>query len=159
MELPLSSKPVTLNVQPLPKQGKPESFSGAVGSYKLSVTLDKKSTEANRSVQLNVAVNGVGNLKLIDLPPVNMPSDIEKYEPKFKSSINVTHKGLSGMIRNEYLLIPRYKGIYKIPKVVFSYFNPKTKKYVSLSKDGLTINVTKGQDLPETNIAESSGVR
>ncbi len=156
MELPLSSKALILNVKPLPEKGKPKDFSGAVGDFKLSVSLNKENVEANRSVQLDVSVSGKGNLKLINLPIVEMPNELEKYDPKFKSSVDVSRGGLFGTIKNEYLVIPRYKGVYKIPKVEFSYFNPKTKKYVTLLKDGLTINVTKGKDLPKTNIVDSS---
>ena len=66
---------------------------------------------------------------MIELPEFDVPIDIEAYEPKYKENINLEKFGLSGFKREEYLLIPRNKGVYKIGSVRFSYFNPSKNKY------------------------------
>ena len=138
-----------IQVKALPKKGKPSNFSGAVGVFEFSTKLDRDSIQTNESANLSLRISGAGNLRMIDLPEFEIPNDIEAYEPKYKESISLKKSGLSGYKREEYLLIPRNKGTYKIGSVSFSYFNPNKKKYISidspsyrLSVDGNSIGTT-----------------
>ena len=70
----------TIKVKPLPKAGKPQNFSGAVGQFQFSATRSKKSLIATEAFQLTLAVEGRGNLKLFELPKPNLPSTLEVYE-------------------------------------------------------------------------------
>lgn len=130
-----------LQVKALPKQGKPSNFSGAVGTFQFTTKLDRDSIQTNESANLSLRISGIGNLRMIDLPEFDIPNDIEAYEPKYKESINLKKTGLSGYKREEYLLIPRNKGTYKIAGVSFSYFNPIKKKYVSIDSPSYTLSV------------------
>ena len=131
----------TLQVKALPKQGKPSNFSGAVGYFKFTTKLDRDSIQTNESANLSLRISGNGNLRMIELPEFEIPNDIEAYEPKYKESINLINLGLSGYKREEYLLIPRNKGTYKIGSVSFIYFNPTTRKYVSINSPSFTLSV------------------
>ena len=131
-----------LQVKALPKQGKPSNFSGAVGVFKFTTKLDRDSIQTNESANLSLRISGNGNIRMIDLPAFEIPNDIEAYEPKYKESINLKKLGLSGYKREEYLLIPRNKGTYKIGGLSFSYFNPSKKKYVSIESPSYTLSVT-----------------
>ena len=131
-----------LQVKPLPKQGKPSNFSGAVGVFKFTTKLDRDSIQTNESANLSLRISGNGNIRMIDLPAFEIPNDIEAYEPKYKESINLKKLGLSGYKREEYLLIPRNKGTYKIGGLSFSYFNPSKKKYVSIDSPSYSLSVT-----------------
>ena len=130
-----------LQVKALPKQGKPSNFSGAVGTFQFTTKLDRDSIQTNESANLSLRISGSGNLRMIDLPEFEIPNDIEAYEPKYKESINLKKTGLSGYKREEYLLIPRNKGTYKIAGVSFSYFNPVKKKYVSIDSPSYLLSV------------------
>lgn len=134
----------TLTVKPLPASGKPTDFSGAVGDYKLYVSLSRNEVNADESITLTIEVSGKGNIQLLSLPEPILPADIEAFEPKYKEQISAKLSGVSGYKRNEYLLIPRYKGQYKIPALKFSFFNPKTEKYETLTSEALEINVVNG---------------
>ncbi|MFI8605361.1 BatD family protein [Cellulophaga baltica] len=134
----------TLNVKELPLEGKPENFSGAVGKFDFSVTTSKKSLNASESLQASVKVNGSGNLKLFQLPEPNLPSALEVYEPEFDESIKTTIAGMQGSVKNNYTIVPSYKGKYPIPSISFSYFDPKTEKYISLASEQILINVIEG---------------
>jgi hypothetical protein len=137
------SPKVTLNVKPLPS-GAPMSFHGAVGNYKLETSVDKTALKANESITLRVKITGEGNLKLIETPKLNFPGDFEVYDPKVNQSINVTPSGSRGSITYEYLLIPRHAGSFTLNPVQFSYFNPATKKYKTLTGQTFEIEVEKG---------------
>ena len=136
-----SSGDKVLNVKALPKEGKPSNFSGAVGDFKFTTKLDRDSIQTNESANLSLRITGNGNLRMIELPTFDVPNDIEAYEPKYKESIQLKKIGLSGYKREEYLLIPRNKGSYKIGSVSFSYFNPRKKKYISIESPSYVLNV------------------
>jgi hypothetical protein len=133
----------TLTVKALPS-GAPAYFSGAVGNYKLETSVDKTALKANESITLRVKIIGEGNLKLIETPKLNFPGDFEVYDPKISQNINVTASGSRGSITYEYLLIPRHAGSFTLNPVKFSYFNPATKQYKTLTGQTFNIEVEKG---------------
>lgn len=138
----VSSGPIKLNVKNLPEKGKPRNFDGAVGSFNFSATLDKNTAEVNEAVALKIQLAGSGNIKLAKLPLADIPTDIEQYEPKFNSGISKKNNRISGSKTAEYILIPRLPGEFKIKPISFSYFDPKSKKYVSKSSGPLTLKIT-----------------
>ncbi len=134
----------TLNVKPLPEAGKPSDFNGAVGDFDFRVSTSKTALNASESLQATVEVSGNGNLKLFQLPEPDLPSALEVYEPEFEEDIRTTLAGMEGKVANNYTIVPSYRGKYPIPSISFSYFNPKTGKYHSLSSKEITINVMEG---------------
>jgi len=131
----------------LPLENKPENFTGAVGDFNFAVTLSKDILKSNESSQIKVGVTGKGNLKLFELPEVKTPVELEKYQPERKEKVRVTASGISGSVTDTYTVVPQYKGKYKIPNVNFSYFNPKEKKYYTLSSEDLYVDVIEGKEL------------
>ncbi|ADV48561.1 protein BatD [Cellulophaga sp. E16_2] len=134
----------TLNVKELPLTGKPENFTGAVGKFDFSVTTSKKALNASESLQASVKVSGSGNLKLFQLPEPSLPSALEVYEPEFDELIKTTITGMEGSVKNNYTIVPSYKGKYPIPSIAFSYFDPKAEKYISIASKEIVINVIEG---------------
>ena len=127
---------------------RPPDFSGAVGDYSFSVTSSKTDLKANESAQIKVELSGQGNLKLVQLPGIETPNGLEVYEPEHKEQISTSLKGMSGSIYDQYAVVPQYRGKYIIPSVSFSYFNPKTEKYVSVSTDPIVLNAVQGKGTP-----------
>lgn len=134
----------TLMVKPLPESGKPANFSGAVGQFEFSVTTSKNSLNATESLQAVVEVQGNGNLKLFQLPEPNIPGSLEVYEPEFEEHIRTTLSGMQGRVSNSYTIVPSFKGKYPIPPISFSYFNPETSSYSTLSSEEIVIDVVAG---------------
>lgn len=123
----------TINVKPFPEAGKPVGFSGAVGEFDFDITTSKSALKSGESLQAIVKVNGKGNLKLFDLPKLVVPSSLEVYEPEHKENVKTNLSGMSGMISDVYTIVPQFKGNYPISKLEFSYFNPKTETYHTVS--------------------------
>ncbi|MEN8825579.1 MAG: BatD family protein [Wenyingzhuangia sp.] len=136
-----------INVKPLPLEGKPKSFNGAVGDYSYEVNTSRSVFKANESAQVKVKVSGKGNLKLFELPNVITPKELEVYDPERKEKVSVTATGLRGSVENAYTVVPQYKGKFKVPSTSFSYFNPKDNKYYTITSDEIVLNVTEGKDL------------
>ncbi|HWW43205.1 BatD family protein [Pedobacter sp.] len=150
-----SSAPVTIHVKPLPENGKPADFQGAVGTFAIQTAVDKSSLKANEALNYTVKVTGAGNLKLLNAPKMNFPEGMEKYDPKVTDNILESEKGVTGSREYKFLLIPRKEGNYTIAPMKFSYFNPATQRYMSLSSEPYTIKVAKGD--PGTNVTAFSG--
>jgi len=124
--------------------GAPESFSGAVGQFNIDLKTSKSELNASESVQATLKVSGNGNLKLFSVPELIVPNSIEKYDPQFKDNVKTNINGMYGNITNTYTLVPQFKGKYSISPAVFSYFDPKEKKYKNLNSSDITINVLEG---------------
>jgi len=142
----VNSKPVTIEVLPLPHEGKPPNFSGLVGKFNLLSSVDKEKVKTNEAITLNVKISGNGNIKMISEPQVELPPDFEKYSPKVTEKLNHVENGISGSKVYEYVLIPRFPGMQKIKPVVFSYFDFNSKSYEVLRTPEIAINVEKGSD-------------
>ena len=154
----IKSNPVTINVKPLPQQGKPEGFSGAVGDFRLSSRIDRTSLTANDALTLTYTISGKGNLELLNLPDVRFPVDFESFDPKVISNIKTSATGISGKKKFEYLAIPRNAGDFEIIPVTLSYFNPVDKRYHSISSEKYNIQVDKGE-ISSNGISYSSSAQ
>ena len=140
----VSSKKKNIKVKEFPSEGKPESFNGAVGKFDVSLFSSKSELKATESFQLELKVNGRGNLKLFSLPEIKVPSSLEKYDPEFKEDIKSSISGMNGQISNTYTIVPQFQGKYPIPAVEFSYFDPEAKKYVTIKTNESIVDVTEG---------------
>ena len=134
----------TINVKPLPEQGRPLDFSGAVGNFDFEVTTNKTELKATEALQATVKVSGKGNLKLFELPKITLPSSLEVYEPEHSDKVTTNLSGMRGNISDTYTIVPSYQGKYPIPAVSFSYFDPQARTYKTLTSKEIVINVTEG---------------
>ena len=145
-------------VKDLPQQGKPNSFSGAVGKFEFDVILNKNSLRATESFQAELKVKGNGNLKLFDLPNILVPNSMELFEPEREELISTNLSGMSGSVSKFFTVIPRFQGNFPIEEVEFSYFDPETEKYKILKSPRLTIDVYDGPVISNTNINDNSNI-
>ena len=133
-----------IRVKGLPQNNKPDNFSGAVGEFDFDVILNKNALKATESFQVKIKVKGKGNLKLFNLPPINVPNTLEVYEPEHEENIQITVSGMEGFIEDNYTIVPEYQGKYPIPPVKFTYFNPQTALYKTLNSQDLLVDVFDG---------------
>jgi len=140
----VSAGNLTINVKPLPTEGQPVDFSGAVGNFSIDVSTSKKQLKANESLQAKVKISGRGNLRLFGMPNLQTPSAIEQYEPETSENIPSNLSGMSGSITQSYTLIPQVQGKYPIPSIEFSFFNPKKKTYETIKSSEQLVDVTEG---------------
>ena len=134
---------VEIEVDPLPER--PLGFSGGVGRFNLSASIDKSEVKANDPITLRVVVSGVGNLKLIKRPQVNFPKDFDVYDPKQTDKTKLTTNGLEGNMVYDFLVVPRHQGEFDIPGVEFIYYDTTAKQYKTLKSESFHIHVEKGE--------------
>ena len=136
----VKSPSVRVNVRDLPTAGRPANLNGAVGNFDLNSSLSATETVTGEPLTLLIQISGQGNLKLIGDPKLDLPPGFESYDPK----INVGN----GSKTYEYLLIPGKPGEFTLNPMSFSYFDPKTERYVSLGNESFDIKVGKGNGTP-----------
>ena len=133
-----------INVKPLPTEGRPDDFSGAVGNFNFSVSVNKTMLDANEALELKIRAKGIGNLKLFNLPSLTLPSSLEVYEPVRDNKVAINIKGMNGFISDTYTIIPQYKGSYPIRPISFSYFDVTSAKYKTIISDEIVVKVQNG---------------
>lgn len=143
-EYTAKSNTIKITSLELPGDNVPAGFNGAVGDFNLSAKVDKAQVKTNDPIALKLEISGSGNIQLINIPEIKMPTGFEKYEPKVSEQISRANR-ISGKKTIDYLLVPRIAGKMQISPVEFSYFNPNSKSYVTLNTNSFTIDVQKGE--------------
>ena len=133
---------IDIEVVPLPER--PAGFSGGVGHFTVSASLNKTETKANDPVSVRITVSGTGNLKLVKQPQIELPKDFDKYEPKVTDKTKLTTAGIEGSMIYDILIVPRHQGHYEIPPVSLTYFDTESKTYKTVTSEPLTLDVEKG---------------
>lgn len=144
-ELDLKSNSVVLHCKELPKAGKPDDFSGLVGSFTISSNLSRNELKTNDAANLTITISGTGNLQHIEAPLMDFPSDFDVTDPKISDQINTAGNSVTGSRNFEYIIIPREAGEFSIPSASFSYFDIKTHSYKTLKTEVYKVKVEKGK--------------
>lgn len=136
------SAPITLYARALPEKGKPDSFYGAVGrGYTLHAQASPQEVQAGQAVNLTVTVKGTGNLKTtqnLEFPPM----DGFKIYPSAADPNNAAQ----GYKTFKAVLVPAASGIYTIPSIEWSYFDPVAISYKTLHTDPISLTVTPAKE-------------
>lgn len=146
----------TINVKALPEAGKPADFSGAVGRFTFKVTPSKTNLKSGESLDLEVSVNGTGNLKLFTLPKPIVPTALEMYDPVHNEQVSTPLSGMTGKIFDKYAIIPQYKGKYPIKPMVFTYFDLGSSSYKTITSPEIMVNVLEGPNASDNSVATTS---
>ena len=133
---------MTIQVDPLPQ--KPSNFSGGVGRFTISASLDHNKVKAGDPVKVRIVVGGNGNLKLIKQPEVQLPNDFDKYDAKVTDKTKLTASGLTGNMIYDVLIVPRNQGKYQLQPIELTYFDTSTNKYKTIRTNPMVLEVEKG---------------
>ena len=142
----------------MPQEGKPASFTGAVGKFSVDTSIDKTEIKQGESTELAFKVSGSGNLQLVNLPKITSPPGLELYEPERKDNIKVNAKGMRGSVKNIYTLVGQNAGKFPLSPIQFSYFDPDTASYKTLSTDEIVVNVEKTTNSISSNNDETTEI-
>lgn len=119
--LVLTAPEKQLQVGDIPKEGRPENFSGGVGQYNFNVSYAPTAVQVGDPVTLNMVIEGQGNLRVVDFPSLDFGQDFKVYAPI------VTEE--NGQKIMEQVIIPTHPEVKEIPAIHFTYFNPQTNTY------------------------------
>ena len=141
----LSTKPTIINVKPLPEAGKPDGYKGAVGNFTIEAVLQKDSFTTDETAKLFVTITGEGNMHLLTLPDIKWPVDFEVFDTKISDNTDNKTVPISGSKTFEVPFTVNKKGVYNIPPIKFSYFNPATISYTNITTENIPFTIVKGK--------------
>ncbi|MBS1771744.1 MAG: protein BatD [Bacteroidetes bacterium] len=151
VKVKLKSIPVKITVTPLPENGKPDDFGGAVGNFTVTSNIDKTNLSTDDVANLKLTISGSGNLKLIEAPKLNLPNGLSYLDPAIIDTITGRTTTISGSKIITYPITPNTAGEYTIPAMPFTFFNPQTGQYVTLNTQPFKINVKQGKGNSSAN--------
>ncbi|MFA6142716.1 MAG: BatD family protein [Candidatus Omnitrophota bacterium] len=136
--LELSSQDIQIAILPLPEEGRPKNFMGAVGDYQFIYSASPAKVKAGDPITVRMAINGSGNFNTVLIPMMENPDGFKVYEPEVKTTVN----------SKEFtqVLIPESDQLTQIPKAIFSYFDTNKKVYRTIVQEPIAIQVEKGKD-------------
>src|SRR5690606_311088 len=133
------AEPVELEVLPLPTEGKPASFSGAVGNFAMAVDGAPKPVNLGDPVTMTIRLVGRGNFDRGNAPALAEPQGWRTYPPtsSFSAEDEVSYRGTKTF---QMAVIPEERKT-TMPQFEFAYFDPEARKYVALKSEPTPLNV------------------
>ncbi len=153
-DVTLASRDQQIEVRPLPEEGKPEGFGGAVGQFKLESAVIPPTWHTGDPQQITAQVSGAGNFALVDTPDLTPTANWKSYKGKDEFTAGDV-ASFSGSKKFQFNAVPRKGGEQEVG-LTFSYFDPNEAKYKTVAIPLQKIQVA-GQDLIEekkTTVAE-----
>ncbi len=133
---------IIIHVNPLPPH--PKDFSGGVGSFDISASINKDTLNVGEPISLSVKVTGKGNLKLLKAPLVAFPNDFETFDVKIIDNVKFTSNGYEGSVTFNYSAIPINQGVYTISPATLTYYDVNVKRYKTICTQSFHLKVDKG---------------
>ncbi len=152
----LKSSPVKIQVLPLPTEGKPDDYGGAVGKFSISGKIDKTDLTTDDALNYKLTITGSGNLKLIQAPVLNLPNGLEAFDPNIIDTITGRTTTISGSKIITYALSAQTPGDFQIPAIPFTYFDAQAGKYITLHTQPVTIHVKQGKNYKPATVAKNT---
>ncbi len=152
----LKSKPVIINVKPLPDDNKPADFKSAVGNFSIESSLEKKHITTDDAGNLKVTITGQGNIQLINAPKIKWPEGIDGYDAKVKDNVDKSSVPMKGSKAFIFPFTASKPGEYKIDSISFSYFDLASLSYKTLHTAPLEVLVDRGIGVSNNSYAKNS---
>ncbi|MFA6385023.1 MAG: BatD family protein, partial [Candidatus Omnitrophota bacterium] len=149
--LTLNSRSLPVTVQALPDEGKPQAFTGALGSYAFDVSVSPVEVRVGDPVTLKATIKGTGNFSTVSIPKIESTKDFKAYEPQIKQE--------EGQKTFEQVIIPLHSDNKSIPAIAFSFFNTVTGAYETITRGPFAITVAKPDKEEQAKIIEGNQVQ
>ena len=144
----------TTEVLPVPMEGRPSDYRGAVGQYNIVSQASPVNVHAGDSITLNLGIVGTGPMELVQAPPLSELPELNNFK--------VSNQPLAGYAKGDSKVFsttirPRHAGITEIPAIPFSFFNPETEKFETVHSAPIAITVEKAESLALDAIVGAKG--
>lgn len=157
IERKLTTTPLSIEVKPLPTQGRPDDFSGAVGRFSIKAEISNPNPRTNEAFSLTYRILGTGNLKIAKVSELTFARELEVYDPNDQTEQTSDGKTVQAERTIEYNLIARHTGHYTLPALSLSFFDPSVQAYRRVSTSPIDIRVAQGRQVEsETAIVQAA---
>jgi BatD DUF11 like domain len=139
----LTSLPETLSVRPLPGEGRPPEFNGAVGSgLRVERRVNPPSAHPGEGVSVEVIVSGEGNTALWPPPAIRWPRGSRAYSDRVDEKVSTDMGRVGGTKTFRYLVVPDSVGPLALPAVTYAYYDLAARSYRSAGVAATSLPVT-----------------
>lgn len=143
----IKSQEVKVNVLPLPTEGKPANFTGAVGDFNISATATPDELSVGDPLAVDVTINGSGSFDAIEAPALVPPDGWKAYPPRRYNVDGPMNPNLppdtQSTIGFSMVFVPE-KVLPELPPFELSYFSPTQGKYVAARTPPIPLRIKPG---------------
>lgn len=146
------AKPLVIDVQDVPSDGRPDCYIGAIGTFRLSASLEPKRARTGDPMTLTLTLEGEGTLDSATAPDLKNIAPIATHFKVY----DATEQTKGSQRQFTYCVRPLDADVHEFPPVPAAFFDVDAKKYVTLQTDPIPIEVTKAVPLADRDIMTSS---
>ena len=152
-EITLISENMSLQVKPLPEEGKPDDFSGAVGEFAFDALEIPSQWKTGEPQRVALRIRGSGNFANMKAPELR-PAELWKWYPGQDQFTPGDIASFSGSKVFQYNAIARKNGDYPVA-FELSYFDPQQARYRSVRSQEQTIRITGDPVIEESSAPQA----
>jgi hypothetical protein len=156
--LSVAAEPQGIRVLPVPEEGRPPSFSGAVGRFALAVEARPTDVAVGDPITLTLSIedrSGRANLETILPPPLADNAELNR-------DFRVPSEALSGVVQGNakrftLTIRPERAGLERVPAIEFGYFDPDSRSFEVARSAPVAITVRPAERMDLSRIVSASG--
>jgi hypothetical protein len=142
-----ASRAFSFDVQALPGEGRPPSFTDAVGDFEATAAIDKSELQVGEVLTVTWTLSGTGDLERLT------PPDLAGWEDFHLLGTREDFEAGARTLRADLrALDPRTRSL---PSIAFAAFDPLVERYVDLSTEPLPLVVTGDRALPKPTVTDA----
>ncbi len=151
-QVSLATDSIEVQSLPLPAEGRPADFNGAVGHYTMTVSAGPTNVAVGDPITVHIQISGRGALDSLTLPSQPEWRDFKVYPPASKVETS-DQLGLEGAKTFEEIVTPQNTDVHQLPQFSFSFFDPNDGNYHTLTQPSVQLAVQPAGMAPAPTIA------
>ncbi len=142
----------TVRVTPPPEEGRPASFSGAMGSNLVArASIDSQAFNVGDPMRLVLSVSGDARLDNMMPPKLNLQTNLQERFTIYDSTVESVREDQSSR-RFVYTLRPTKSGACEFPPIEISFYDTGNRVYKTIKTDPVPLEIGKGREITGAGI-------
>ena len=132
-QVSLATDAIDVQSLPLPAEGRPADFNGAIGHFTMTATAGPTNVAVGDPITMRIQIAGRGALDSLTLPEQPAWQNFKVYPPTSKLETS-DQLGLEGTRTFEEIVSPENTDVHQLPQFAFSFFDPEDGNYHTLAQ-------------------------
>ncbi len=129
-----------IRVKPLPVEGRPAGFSGAIGRFSVRTSVSRTNVAAGEAITVKWSVYGRGSFNSVQSPQLFLSDGLKTY-PGTNGFTSEDALGLAGTKTFESMVILESPSIKALTFEPYSFFDPDTGRYLTVTPRPIAVSV------------------
>lgn len=144
--LTLTTRPVEVDIQPLPLDDQPLDYSGLVGAFEVSASVGEATVKLGESVTVQIALTGNGTLAGYTLPTGGSDAGFRLYDDEPAVETSLVDGRFESRLTLRRAIVPEATGELVVPPLEVVTFNPAKGAYERVATAPLRLTVLEGEE-------------